>query len=167
MKYRVEVIRSKRKSISIEISNPEVVKVRCPRRCSDKAVADFLKEKELWIYENLEKMAHLQDEANGAVRLSPEDIRRLAEQAAEVLPPLVRAWADRMGVSYGRITIRHQKTRWGSCSARGNLNFNCLLMLAPSDVRDYVIIHELAHRKHMNHSKNFHYRLYCIGKKFV
>lgn len=52
-------------------------------------------------------------------------------------------------------TIRCQKTRWGSCSTKGNLNFNCLLMLAPSDVRDYVIIHELAHRKHMNHSKNF------------
>ncbi len=60
-----------------------------------------------------------------------------------------------MEVDYGRITIRCQKTRWGSCSTKGNLNFNCLLMLAPSDVRDYVIIHELAHRKHMNHSKDF------------
>ena len=64
-------------------------------------------------------------------------------------------WAEKVGVSYGRISIRHQKSRWGSCSSKGNLNFNCLLMLAPDSVRDYVVVHELCHRKHMNHSPEF------------
>ena len=60
-----------------------------------------------------------------------------------------------MGVTYNRITIRHQKTRWGSCTKTGNLNFNCLIMKMPDQVRDYVIIHELTHRKELNHSSKY------------
>ena len=77
-----------------------------------------------------------------------QQAERLIKQRADEL-------CSQLGVSYGRVTIRGAKTRWGSCSQKGNLNFNWKLMMAPEPVIDYVIIHELAHLKEMNHSKNF------------
>ena len=86
--------------------------------------------------------------------VSPE-ILELTAKAKEELPAIVKKYASLMGVTYNRITIRHQKTRWGSCTKTGNLSFNCLLMKMPENVRDYVIIHELAHLKELNHSTKF------------
>jgi predicted metal-dependent hydrolase len=82
-------------------------------------------------------------------------MRLLVTRAKRVIPVKVRKFAELIGVTYGRITIRNQKTRWGSCSAEGNLNFNCVLMRAPEEIVDYVVVHELCHRIHMNHSKAF------------
>jgi len=64
-------------------------------------------------------------------------------------------WSSQMKVNYGKITIRDQATRWGSCSGKGNLNFNWRLILLPEELADYVVVHELAHRFHMNHSRQF------------
>lgn len=75
--------------------------------------------------------------------------------AGETLHKKVAYYSNIMHADYGRITVREQKTRWGSCSGRGNLNFNWKLMMMPEAVIDYVVIHELAHRKHMNHSSAF------------
>ena len=86
--------------------------------------------------------------------VTPE-ITELTSKAKVELPAVVKKYASLMGVSYNRITIRHQKTRWGSCTKTGNLSFNCLILKMPETVRDYVIIHELAHRKELNHSTNF------------
>ena len=79
----------------------------------------------------------------------------LARQARQTIPERVAHFAPLVGVTYGRITIRSQHTLWGSCSSKGNLNFNCLLMLTPPEVLDYVVVHELCHRKEMNHSARF------------
>ena len=88
-------------------------------------------------------------------RLTMQEVREMAIRAADDIPGRVRHWASIMGIKYGRITIRNQKTRWASCSSLGNLNFNCLMMLMPEPVRDYLVVHELCHLKEMNHSRRF------------
>ena len=145
------LIRSARKTISIVIKPNGEVEVRCPRRCSKREADAFVASKADWIRKHLETIA-----ARPQIPvLSPEQLRELAKQAASWLPERVRHFAGMIGVTVGRICIRSQRTRWGSCSAKGNLNFNCLLMLCPEEVRDYVVIHELCHRKHLNHSADF------------
>ena len=145
------LVRSNRKTISIVIRPTGEVEVRCPKRCSKRDVEAFLVSKEAWIQGHLEKIA----ERPAVTALSETEQKALAKLAAQVLPSKVQHFAAVIGVSYGRITIRSQRTRWGSCSAKGNLNFNCLLMLCPEEVMDYVVIHELCHRKEMNHSPAF------------
>ncbi len=76
-------------------------------------------------------------------------------QAAKLIEERLEKWSDRLNVGYNRVTIRGQKTRWGSCSRKGNLSFNWKLLMAPESVISYVIIHELIHLKEMNHSKKF------------
>ena len=90
----------------------------------------------------------------------------MARKASEIIPQRVRYYAEKLGVTYGRITIRNQKTKWGSCSSKGNLNFNCLLMAAPPEVLDSIIVHELCHRIHMDHSKNFYNEIYRVFPEY-
>ena len=87
--------------------------------------------------------------------ISDSELATLAQNASIVIPERVKHFAPIIGVTYGRITIRHQKTRWGSCSSSGNLNFNCMLMATTPELIDYVVVHELCHRKQMNHSPSF------------
>lgn len=145
MEYRI--IRSRRKSVAIEITPAGEVLVRAPLKLSQRQICQFVESKETWI------LSHLPKEPIPA--FSPEELSVLAQKAKEVIPNRVAYWSEITGISYGRITIRCQHTRWGSCSSKGNLNFNCLLMLTPQEVLDYVIVHELCHRKHMNHSAAF------------
>lgn len=79
----------------------------------------------------------------------------LRKRARDILLDRTELWAKNMGISFGRMTIRDQRSRWGSCSSQGNLNFNWRLVLAPPAVLDYVVVHELCHRLEMNHSKRF------------
>lgn len=148
---KVELIRSARKTLSLQIGDAEHLIIRAPLRMPEYRIRMFLEEKRNWVVGKLE--ARKQE---GTTRkLTPEELELLIRQAKEVLPGLTAAYAERIGVIYGRITIRHQRSKWGSCSAKGNLNFNCLLMLVPAEVREYVLVHELCHRLEMNHSARF------------
>jgi len=147
--YRL--IRSNRRTVSIQITPQGEVVVRCPRRAPAGRIQAFVESKRGWIEKNLAKLA----EKTRMPALSAEELQALADQAARYIPERTAYFAPKVGVRYGRVTIRSQRTRWGSCSAQGNLNFNCLLMLAPRDVLDYVVVHELCHRKQMNHAPEF------------
>lgn len=88
-------------------------------------------------------------------KYTSEEIGSILINAKEKLPHLVSCYAKEMKVDYNQVFVKAQKTRWGSCSDKGNINLNCLLLIVPSYVRKYVIVHELAHRKEMNHSERF------------
>ena len=149
MEYRI--IRSRRKTVAIEITPQGNILVRCPNRIPRRQIHAFVESKAGWIRNHLEKFASRPH----AAPMPPEQHQALIRSAKAYLPDRVRFWSGQTGISCSRITIRSQHTRWGSCSAKGNLNFNCLLMLCPEAVQDYVVIHELCHRKEMNHSPAF------------
>ena len=151
-----ELVRSRRKTIAVEIKPDGRIIVRAPMRASQKRIESFLEDHKEWIIKHLIKMRDELTEESEADKLSVADIKKLANEAMKIIPKRVAYYAPLVGVNYGRITIRNQKTRWGSCSSKGNLNFNCLLMLTPPEVLDSVVVHELCHIKYMNHSKNFY-----------
>ncbi len=152
MKKDIDIVRSDRRTIAVEITRDCRVLVRAPRAMKTADIERFIQDKAGWIDLHLEKMRAY---GEGEEALSDVELRALADRALAVIPQKAEELAREMGVSYGRITIRNQVTRWGSCSAKKNLNFNCLLMLCPEDVLDYVIVHELCHLRHMDHSKDF------------
>lgn len=155
MRGMVKVIRSNRKTVSIEITKEAEVLVRAPYRVSDTEIQRFVNAKSEWIEKHIQMQRKRMETTQNTKQLTYEQIQELAEKALEVIPRRVAYYAKIMGVTYGRITIRNQKTRWGSCSSEGNLNFNCMLMLMPPEIQDYVVVHELCHRKEMNHSPRF------------
>ena len=158
----VKIIRSNRKTLAIQINPDLSVTVRAPMYAPQSDIERILREKEGWIQKHIEKIREkeankkeIQGESVESEYLTNEEIKKLADKALQHIPKRVSYYAKQIGVTYGKITIRNQKTRWGSCSSKGNINFNCLLMLTPPEVIDYVIVHELCHRKEMNHSGAF------------
>lgn len=153
----IRIIRSSRRTLSLQVKNDGQVIVRAPKHVTLQEIAAFVRKNSAWLHKHLEKVRK-EKELNAASPVQPltmEDIQKLADEALRVIPGRVAHFAPLVGVTYGRITVRNQRTRWGSCSSKGNLNFNCLLMLAPPGILDYVVVHELCHRKEMNHSPKF------------
>ncbi len=154
-KIEYTLIRSARRTLGVEIAPDGTVIVRAPQRTPLRQIEAMLRDKADWIARARAK-ARSRTEAAAAAPLTEEELRSLRAQAKACLPGRAALYAARIGVDYGRITIRAQRTRWGSCSARGDLSFNCLLMLTPPEVIDSVVVHELCHRRHMDHSAAFY-----------
>ncbi len=150
-----ELIRSDRKTLSIAVKSTGI-EVRAPRWVSRADIREFLLRKRSWIQKHQKILADRLNQAESLPPFTEAEILELTERANRIIPVKVAHYANLLGVDYGRITIRHQKTRWGSCTGLGNLNFNCLLMLFPDEIIDSVVVHELCHRKHMDHSPHFY-----------
>lgn len=154
--YRI--VRSERKTLSVSIQPDCTITVRAPRSVSDSQIRRFLIEKQHWLItkylEAKQKQetipcSDLTDTQHAALT------RRYIDAAKEYFPKRVAYFHQFTGGTYSRITIRDQKTRWGSCSSKGTLSFNWRLMLAPPAILDYVVVHELCHLRHMDHSPAF------------
>lgn len=153
---------SRRRSISIQIGTAGQMTVRCPYFATVKMVERFLYEKQAWIYKHYTNMIKKTEEAD-ADELQPpiranEDpalVNKHKKYARKIFEARVSYFHQFTGGNYTSITIRDQKTRWGSCSGRGTLSFNWRLILAPPEILDYVVVHELCHLTHMNHSREF------------
>lgn len=148
-----QLIRSKRRTCVMQMRPDGSVVVRAPMRMPNRQIQAFVALHGDWIARMRAKMQ--QAAADGQSVLTGDEIAALRAQAAADFAARVRTFGAQMGISVNRIAIRCQKSRWGSCSSAGNLNFNLLLMLAPPFVRDYVVVHELCHRREMNHSPRF------------
>lgn len=166
---------SRRRSISVRIDIGGKMTVRSPYFVSKGMVERFLLEKQDWIYkhyvEAMKKAAKPDDSSfnsgdcrdldNGDLRSpigtieDPALVNKHKKYARNIFEARVSYFQQFTGGTYHSISIRDQKTRWGSCSGRGNLSFNWRLILAPPEILDYVVVHELCHLTHMNHSKDF------------
>lgn len=153
-----QIVRSERKTLSVSIQPDCTITVRAPRSVSDSQIRRFLVEKQHWLItkyleakqkQEMIPCSDLTDTQRAALT------RRYIDAAKEYFPKRVAYFHQFTGGTYSRITIRDQKTRWGSCSSKGTLSFNWRLMLAPPAILDYVVVHELCHLRHMDHSPAF------------
>ena len=153
---RISVIRSARKSLGLEVRDANTVLARIPTRVSDRELKAFVENHRSWILEKTEVMAEREEKRKSTPAPPPELLSKTDRMKIQLkIGKRVRHYCEAMGVTVGYVTVKNQKTRWGSCSAKGNVNFNYQLAFLPEELLDYVVIHELAHRRHMDHSRAF------------
>lgn len=151
--------KSKRaKRMRLSVYGDGSVVVTLPHKLQENIAEAFIKEKRKWL---AGKLSFYKQFANTNIapvfsnKLSRKDYLKHKEKARALVVERILHFNKIYRHSYNRIFIRNQKTRWGSCSGRGNLNFNYKILFLPPLLRDYVIVHELCHLKEFNHSQNF------------
>ena len=132
----------------LRVLDDGTLRVTLPRWGSKREALAFVEQSRAWIALQLQKR-----EARPAV-VHPDE-PALRQRAARELPPALLALAAEHGISVTRVSIRNQRSRWGACSARGSITLNWRLILIPAFVREYVMLHELMHRRELNHSRRF------------
>ena len=152
LKYPLEIIYSNRRSLALQVTREGHVVARAPWRLSESVIRRFAESKATWIER---QMARNEIADDAPQFFTTDEMKTMMEQARILIPERVAHYAPLVGVNVGRITLRFQHTRWGSCSSVGNLNFNAVLAAAELDLLDYVVVHELCHRLQMNHSPLF------------
>lgn len=151
MDYRI--IYSNRRSLALQVTPEGKIIVRAPRGYPKSEIERVVASRSAWLEEKLEKVAARREKYPEP---TPEELDELFEQARTRLPPKIAKYAAIMGLRPAGITITNAKTRFGSCSNKGRISFSCLLMRYPEEAIDYVVVHELAHLVHMNHSSDFY-----------
>ena len=153
MVFNYTLVRSKRKSVAIQVDADCNITVRAPLKLSQKEIDKILLGKKSW----LEKTIISQREKKKNIKeYSDYDIKLLRKNAKEIIPEKVKYYASIMQVVPASVKINSAKKRYGSCSGTNNLNFSLYLMDKDERFIDYVVVHELAHIKHHNHSKDFY-----------
>lgn len=138
--------------VSIRVSRSKGVSVTLPFMVSyDEAIRFYLSKRE-WVLKTMERQKEMAPDKT----LSAQELEQLRRQAAEYLPQRLACLAQVYGFQYSALRLKHNRTNWGSCSSRNNINLNISLMSLPSVLRDYVMLHELCHLRHHDHSRAFH-----------
>ena len=140
------------KCMRLTIKNDATLVVSVPWRLSEEIAMKFVKEKANWI---LGKIKHFQSKKSSLPLATRKDYLKYKKLAREIAEKKLKYFNQFYNFSYNRISIRNQKTRWGSCSRSGNLNFSYRIIYLSEKLCDYIIIHELCHLGEFNHSKNF------------
>ncbi|MBQ7689438.1 MAG: M48 family metallopeptidase [Clostridia bacterium] len=148
----IEVMRSERKTLAIRVRPDGTVTVRAPLHMPDKEIAAAVEKHGGWIEKTA---ARLRENAARFPALTPEEIRALRARAKDLIPQRVAYYSAVMGVQPAGVRITGAKTRFGSCSPKNALSFSYLLLRYPPEAVDYVVVHELAHIRHHDHSPAF------------
>lgn len=150
MEYNV--VYSARKTVSISVDKSRIT-VKAPIGTDKETIEKILVKHTRWIQKNIE---HQKKKEELYRQLTPDEIKKIRKDARIYFAERTKYFADIMGLKYGRITITSAQKRFGSCSSKGNISYSYRLMLYPEAAREYVVVHELAHLKEMNHSKRFY-----------